>query len=164
MLKRLSSRRKMPAELAREMKLAPSTVVEHLKELEDSGLVKKQETQHKWIYYELTDKGTDLFQPRIPFQFILMLAFGILIAGLSFWNYISITSSFAATNIFEETRPLGITVAEGTGITNITASRQPPTGCVYPNLMDNEILIILIIIGIVLAAYAAYSIYKIRKK
>ena len=89
-LKALSKRRKMPTELAKELGMAPSTIVEHLKELEGAGLVKRQQTQHKWIYYELTDKGSELFSPKIPFQFILMLAFGIIIAGLSFWSYYSV--------------------------------------------------------------------------
>ena len=160
MLKKLSDRRKMPTELAKEMNLAASTIVEHLKELEGAGLVKRQETQHKWIYYELTDKGSDIFKPKIPFQFILMMTFGILIAGLSFWNYNSMIVPIQATDkTYESKEILSIPAAASVG-----AENTEQAGCVYPDLMNNEILIILIVIGIILATYAAYSIYKIKKR
>ena len=56
-LKALLDRQKMPTELSAELKLAGSTVVEHLKILQTSGLVLKKNTGRKWVYYELTSCG-----------------------------------------------------------------------------------------------------------
>ena len=78
-LKSLAIRRKMPSELSRELNIVPSTVVEHLKKLEKAGFVKKVETGHKWIYYELTNKGEDLVKPKIPVQVFLILSVGIIL-------------------------------------------------------------------------------------
>jgi DNA-binding transcriptional ArsR family regulator len=77
-LKSLKIRRKMPSELSKELSLAPSTVIEHLNKLEKANLVKREETGHKWIYYNLTDKGKSLVEPRHPVQFIIVLSLGIL--------------------------------------------------------------------------------------
>lgn len=77
-LKRLAERKKMPAELSKELELAPSTVVEHLQKLEHAGLVQKRETGHKWVYYEITRKGRDLTAgPQIPVNMIIALVLGI---------------------------------------------------------------------------------------
>ena len=78
-LKSLSRRRKMPSEIAKEFGLAPSTVVEHLKILENSSLIKRQDTGHKWIYYELTDKGRNLVEPQHAMKFVVILSLGLII-------------------------------------------------------------------------------------
>jgi len=89
-LQRLSKRRKTPSELSKEISTAPSTIVQHLKELETSGLVKRQATKHKWIYYELTDKGANLFKPSIPFHLMLSLALAIIVTGMGAWSYFAL--------------------------------------------------------------------------
>jgi len=76
MLKLLSERRRMPAEISRALDLAPSTVVEHLQKLEEVGLVERKETGYKWVYYEITEKGKNLIKPKIPVQIILSLTIG----------------------------------------------------------------------------------------
>jgi len=76
MLKLLSERRRMPAEISRALELAPSTVVEHLQKLEEVGLVERKETGYKWVYYEITEKGKNLIKPKIPVQIILSLTIG----------------------------------------------------------------------------------------
>lgn len=86
-LKSLQKRRKMPAELAKELNLAPSTITEHLKNLEDVGLIQKKDTGHKWIYYELTGKGSSILQPRYPVNILLTLGIGLIfiIGGFSYY-------------------------------------------------------------------------------
>ena len=79
MMKSLARRRKMPSELSKELGLAGSTVVEHLKKLESAGLVVKRETGRKWIYYELTTKGRNLVKPKFPVEFVVMLSLGVLL-------------------------------------------------------------------------------------
>jgi eight-cysteine-cluster-containing protein len=94
-LKSLVRRRKMPSELSKELNLAPSTVVEHLNKLENAGLVKREETGHKWIYYNLTEKGECLVKPRIPVQFVIVLSITlIVIAGFA---YVSYSNSYFGT-------------------------------------------------------------------
>jgi eight-cysteine-cluster-containing protein len=88
-LKSLGKRRKMPSELSKELSLAPSTVVEHLNKLEEAGLVKREETGHKWIYYNLTEKGESLVKPTIPIQFVLVISVSVIVifAGFIYVNY-----------------------------------------------------------------------------
>lgn len=83
-LKSLSKRRKMPSELSKELSLAASTVIEHLNRLEEAGLIRREETGHKWIYYQLTDKGESLVKPRAPIQFVLVLGITILLISVGF--------------------------------------------------------------------------------
>jgi DNA-binding transcriptional ArsR family regulator len=77
-LKALLQRRKMPSELSKELNLAGSTVVEHLKTLEEAGLVVRKEAGRKWIYYELTSTGQGLIKPKFPVQFVMVLALGLI--------------------------------------------------------------------------------------
>ncbi|NYZ75485.1 winged helix-turn-helix transcriptional regulator [Candidatus Micrarchaeota archaeon] len=87
-LKKLSDRRKTQAELAAELDLAPPSVKEHVQRLAQAGLVKRIESQHKWKYYELTEKGAALVQPtetRIWF----MLAISLVAVAASFTSIYS---------------------------------------------------------------------------
>src|SRR3989344_1180138 len=77
-LSSLKKRRKMPSELARELSLSSPTVIEHMAKLEDAGLVKRVETGHKWVYYELTTKGDSMIRPKFPVEFVLMLSLGVI--------------------------------------------------------------------------------------
>ncbi len=86
-LKSLKSRRKMPSELSKELGLATSTITEHLKNLENVGLIQKKDTDHKWIYYELTGKGSNIVQPKYPVNILLTLGIGLIliVGGTSFY-------------------------------------------------------------------------------
>lgn len=99
-LKSLIQRRKMPAELQRELGFSGSTIIGHLEILERSGLVKRIETGHKWTYYELTDKGFGLIKPRFPMQFVLILSVGVLVIFGGFLKYLTsaFTPQFAAAS------------------------------------------------------------------
>ena len=85
-LRALSHRRKMPSELARELGIRPSTVVEHLKILKKSGMVIVINTGHKWKYYDLTSKGSNLIKPKFPVQFAILLSIGIIVMFTGFTN------------------------------------------------------------------------------
>jgi DNA-binding transcriptional ArsR family regulator len=63
-LKSLRQRRKTLSELAEEMKLSVSGVKEHLQVLERAELVSKMDDGHKWKYYELTKKGSEVVAPK----------------------------------------------------------------------------------------------------
>jgi len=96
-LKSLGKRRKTPSELSKELNLAPSTIIEHLNRLEEADLIRREETGHKWIYYNLTKKGSSLVKPKVPTQFIIVLSlcFIVVFAGFVYY-YISYTSFEAA--------------------------------------------------------------------
>ena len=63
-LKSLKQRRKTLSELAKEQNMSVSGVKEHLETLEGVGLIEKIDDGHKWKYYELTKKGSDIVAPR----------------------------------------------------------------------------------------------------
>ena len=118
-LKSLSYRRKMPSELSKELKLAPSTVIEHLNRLEEADLVKREETGHKWIYYNLTEKGESLIKPRVPMQFVIVLSVSLIVIFAGF-VYLNFTNSFgvAFAPLANIATP---TVAQRTGSSTETA-------------------------------------------
>jgi len=134
-LKSLGKRRKTPSELSKELDLATSTVIEHLTKLEEANLVRREETGHKWIYYNLTPKGENLVKPRYPVQFVLVLSISILIIfAAGFMIYTDYTSLRAAqpsltapltekiTQPSEESKipTTGIAGGNITNITNVT--------------------------------------------
>ena len=113
-LKSLSKRRKMPSELAKELNLATSTVIEHLDRLEEANLVKREETGHKWIYYSLTEKGESLIKPKVPVQFVLIICLSlIVIFSLIYVSNLNIFPSFQV-NQAQETSKLATNLTECT--------------------------------------------------
>jgi len=62
-LKSLDVRRKMLTELAKELKMSPSTVKEHMDSLRKAELVVLKDDGHKWKYYELTRQGKNILHP-----------------------------------------------------------------------------------------------------
>ena len=124
-LKSLSKRRKMPSELSKELDLAASTITEHLDRLEEAGLIRREETGHKWIYYQLTEKGESLVKPRVPIQFILVLGLSLLIitAGFVYVNYYRGPNVASPSTFGTESGGLAQpakTMTTGTNITNQT--------------------------------------------
>lgn len=94
-LKLLNKRRRIPAEISKELGLAASTIVEHLQKLEQAKLVERKETNHKWIYYEITEKGKNLIQPKLPIHIILTLYIGVILTFVGFSN-IFLTETYTA--------------------------------------------------------------------
>lgn len=97
-LKSLKQRRKTPSELARELKLSSPTILEHLNKLEGADLVERVETGHKWVYYTLTKKGTNLIKPRFPTQFVIILGISILLVFTFMFNF-GDQETFSATTM-----------------------------------------------------------------
>jgi DNA-binding transcriptional ArsR family regulator len=140
-LKALAERRKMPAELSRQLGMSSSTVVEHLSVLEKSGLVKRVETGHKWIYYELTSKGVGLIKPRFPVQFVLMLSLGIVLVFGGFARY--------TTSVFG-------------GKTMAAQTMTEAAGAAAPTATPDWLLISLLVVGIVLLGVGIIGLLKGR--
>lgn len=75
-LKALNNRKYTLSELSSKLDLSNATVKEHLDVLVSSDLIKKQENNHKWKYYSLTDKGKKLINPKeVKFLISFMVSF-----------------------------------------------------------------------------------------
>jgi len=145
-LKILARRRRIAADIAKDLELAPSTVNEHLKKLEESELIRRKDTGHKWIYYEITEKGKNLVQPKTPVQFILILSLGFLMMVIGgFYSFAGEVRSFAG-----EAAPLSISkgTSDATGVVQYTG---PGT---------NWIGVIILVIGIILIVIGLHEILK----
>jgi DNA-binding transcriptional ArsR family regulator len=90
MIKELSNGYRNPSDLSKILKKSKSTVVEHLKKLEDAGLVSKSSKDgRKWVFYSLTKKGESLVPQRSNrIVLVLTLMFITFAAGVfSLYNY-----------------------------------------------------------------------------
>ena len=84
LLKSLKQRRKTLSELAEEQKMSVSGVKEHLDRLERVGLIQKMDDGHKWKYYQLTKKGSEIIGPReIRVWILLVTAVLALVASMT---------------------------------------------------------------------------------
>ena len=146
-LRALSHRRKMPSELARELGIRPSTVVEHLKILKKSGMVIVINTGHKWKYYDLTSKGSNLIKPKFPVQFAILLSIGIIVMFTGFTNiYTMIDYDFdypivtITEQIIEDSAKSMITGSEGILQSTSVSDTDVPqvTGELTPTLEETD--------------------------
>jgi hypothetical protein len=121
-LKSLGKRRKTPSELSKELNLATSTVVEHLDRLEEADLIRREETGHKWIYYNLTEKGLALVKPRVPTNFIIVLGMCFFVIFIGFLYYYNLSyANFAGV-----ARPDMLTVPTGQKTTEGVKETKSP--------------------------------------
>lgn len=143
-LKILSKRRRIAADLAKDLNLAPSTVNEHLKLLEEAELIKRNDTGHKWIYYEITEKGRNLVQPKTPMQFVLILSLGILIIIIDGFDFLQ----RKVFQTFEETSPMA------------TSKGTEEVGRIGTQQTINWISLLILVIGIILILIGLHNIIK----
>jgi DNA-binding transcriptional ArsR family regulator len=73
-LKKLAQRRMTISELSRELKIAKSTVHEHLALMTTAGLILPAPDEHQWKYYEITHKGESLLLPENSMTIIILLS------------------------------------------------------------------------------------------
>ncbi|MBU3896559.1 MAG: winged helix-turn-helix domain-containing protein [Nanoarchaeota archaeon] len=137
-LKMLKEQRMLPSEISKKIDLAPSTISEHLKKLENANLIKREERGAKWVYYNLTPKGKSLIQPKIPVQFILILSIGLIFV---FGGLMNLNNIFSGSFQSAKTASSEMTAVAG------SISAQTPTGI-------NWLVAIIVIVGIILITYA----------
>lgn len=97
-LKSLDRRRKMLTELAKELKMSPSTVKEHMDNLCLSGLTEQMDEGHKWKYYELTRKGKNILHPSETRIWIMLSISALAFIGI-FYDMIRYAFS-TSTHVF----------------------------------------------------------------
>ena len=102
-LKALKQRRKTQAELSRELKLSAPTISEHLNKMIKAGLVKKKKQGKKWIYYELTEKGSHIIQPKTTTAFVFALSLSIVLMFIGAYSLVFMqTGTMAAADLGEQ--------------------------------------------------------------
>ena len=71
------------SDVSRRLEMNKATVHEHLNKLIEVGLVKKEDTNRKWVYYSLTWKGKNLLHPeRVKVMVALAtIAIAVVIVG-----------------------------------------------------------------------------------
>lgn len=99
-LKNLDERRMTITELSATEKLAKSTIHEHLVKLHDAGLADKKEDGHKWIYYEITEKGRTLLHPQEKNKILVFLSssFLLMVCGLAY--VVRFTEEYLSKNMY----------------------------------------------------------------
>lgn len=150
-LKILHKSRRIAADISKEIGLAPSTVNEHLKVMEESGLVRKNDTGHKWIYYDITEKGKNLIAPKMPISIILTLSLGI---GLILFGGMNL---FAANILYAGSQNTAMQSATEKGA-EITEHAILPAATVSA---INWLPLVMLAAGIILIAF---GFIKLRRK
>ena len=86
-LKLLKQRRHTQSELAVSLNFSIPTVKQHLKEMEDAGLVKMIDEGRKWKYYALTSKSKGIFDPEMKKIWVVPSSLGLaVVVGLAQWR------------------------------------------------------------------------------
>ncbi len=75
-LKHLDESQLTVSDLSRKLDMNKATVHEHLTKLMEVGLVKKDDSPRKWVYYRLTWKGKNLLHPE---RVRVMVSLGIML-------------------------------------------------------------------------------------
>lgn len=76
-LKLLDESQYTVSDISRKLDMNKATVHEHLTKLMEVGLVKKDDSPRKWVYYRLTWKGRNLLHPE---RVRVMVSLGIMLA------------------------------------------------------------------------------------
>jgi len=63
-LKALNNKRLTITQLSKELKVSKPALLKHMEALIDAKLVKKEQKERKWIYYDLTFKGKNVLHPE----------------------------------------------------------------------------------------------------
>lgn len=99
-LKALKERQKTQSELAREMKLAAPTILDHMNKLEEAGLIERvpEDRERKWKYYRLTETAEKMLgKKKMSIIMVLASSSFILTAGLAlFYIFAPLLISFLA--------------------------------------------------------------------
>ncbi len=84
-LKSLDARRKTASELSHELGTTVQGISEHLHSLQQAGLVERQESERKWVYYKLTEKGSAVLHPDSK-KFWVLIALSLLAFSAYFFT------------------------------------------------------------------------------
>jgi len=84
-LMHLRNGQKTVTSLSKEMGKSKATLHEHLIRLQEAGLVERQESRRKWVYYQLTSRGRRLVDGKptmVMFHLVVFAASTLLAIGV----------------------------------------------------------------------------------
>ena len=152
-IKKLSKRPYTASELSKLINKHVTTVTEHLKNLEEAGLVKKNPSENKWVYYSLSNKGERLFEPKyFTWIIVLSISFIAFIGGL---GSIFFNQNNYATQTAEKSMPAGAPLVQ-------EASQEVAQRATDASSPDLTTAIAIIIISVAIVGMI-YSIHRIKK-
>ena len=137
-LKALKERRKTQSELSKELSLAPSTVSEHLEKMLDASLIARKKDHHKWIYYELTEKGQHILSPQKASVFVFALSMTLFLVFIGYLFVTFTTGSFKAASAPMYDKALGAGSPEAMPLANQVITQ--------PDYVTPAILIAIVIV------------------
>ncbi len=95
-LKLLDESQYTVSDISRKLDMNKATVHEHLSKLMEVGLVKKDDSPRKWVYYRLTWKGRNLLHPeRVRVMVSLGVMLTVIVVGALI---IALTTDFETTS------------------------------------------------------------------
>jgi DNA-binding transcriptional ArsR family regulator len=147
-LKSLDRRRKMLAELSKELGMSPSTVKEHMDSLRHAGLVVLKDDGHKWKYYELTRDGKSILHPGETRIWVILS-----LSGLAFLvtAYDMLTGSLmSAGSLFKSGAPDALMQAEREAAATAAPLAGPAAQLPYFSIMG------LVLFGAIFALALGY--------
>jgi DNA-binding transcriptional ArsR family regulator len=171
-LKRLDIRQMTVSELSRATALNKATIFEHLNKLCDAGLVKKlDDAKHKWVYYNLTAKGSYILHPE-KIQIAILLSSAAAYGVVGIWQLAEYFGSLAAgqSTQFGIVRSLmGDSLQEGSTSTPGAGDglMLPGTDSSIQAALSSDAFMYLAITVFVMAAFlvcAAVFLWKRRRK
>ncbi|MHA2068874.1 MAG: ArsR/SmtB family transcription factor, partial [Candidatus Thorarchaeota archaeon] len=141
-LKSLKRRRKMLAELSKELRMSNSTVKEHLDNLVKVGLIVQIDDGHKWKYYELTRKGRHILHPEETKILVLLSvsALAVIFTTFDLFGRFVTFSASKSTEAMEALRDAGASDALGEAL----PAAAPAVGAVAPAIPYIHIAVLII--------------------
>jgi DNA-binding MarR family transcriptional regulator len=146
LLKYLSKRKYTLSELSNKLNLKASTVKEHLDNLINSDLVEKENTENKWKYYSLTEKGKKLVNPKeVKLLISFIISFIATIGAIGFYiiNFVVLKTGMGqkTSRDFQIMESLDVEVSQK-AVSTVTDSALTQS----TNINNSEIFIIIGII------------------
>ncbi len=146
-LKALDQRHMTVTEIAGYLGMAKSSVHEHLTKMLEVGLVEKEESERKWTYYRLTNKGRQILHPHEATKILLLLGASILAFAGGLAQVLSILREVAP---LQAAKPLAVpevmSAEKGAGA---LAAKPTPIGDLTLTLG-----LIMIAVALIMAYYA----------
>jgi DNA-binding transcriptional ArsR family regulator len=87
------------SELAKILGKHVTTITEHLGVLERSDVIRKKESNNKWVYYTLTNKGEKFFKPY--YSWVLILSFSLVAFAVGIYETLFVQFQATATTMDE---------------------------------------------------------------
>ncbi|MBI4018120.1 MAG: winged helix-turn-helix transcriptional regulator [Candidatus Aenigmarchaeota archaeon] len=144
------------SELSRILGKHVTTISEHMGILEKSGLISRKDGS-KWVYYNLTRKGENLF--RSNYSWAVMLSMFFLIAAAGTYLYASQQGVFMARGTVTGAQEAASAAqkAESADQSAEPAGQSPPAEPPAPEPMNPDLILglVLAFIGITGIVYAA---------